>query len=218
MVQRLLASLALSLCAAAAQAAGPLVELKTSLGNIVLELNPEQAPKTVDNFLQYVQSGYYNGTIFHRVIDSFMIQGGGIDASFKEKRTRAPIENEASNGLSNDTGTIAMARTSDPDSATAQFFINVKNNAFLNYQGADNRGYAVFGKVISGMDVVRKIEKLPTQTKGMYANVPVEPPIIESARVIEAPPEKAQASAPAPLRTPKKPTPTPPKSRKANNP
>jgi peptidyl-prolyl cis-trans isomerase A (cyclophilin A) len=139
------------------------VRLSTSLGDIVVELDKAKAPKTVDNFVQYVKAGHYNGTVFHRVIDNFMIQGGGMTADLKEKPTRPPIPLEARNGLNNDRGTIAMARTPDPNSATAQFFINVKDNAFLNAaQARDGHGYAVFGKVVSGMDVVDKIRAVPT--------------------------------------------------------
>ncbi len=174
---------------AGAMAADPQVDLKTNLGTIRLELYPAAAPKTVENFLQYVKDGQYSGTIFHRVIDGFMIQGGGYDKNFKEKATRAPIVNEAQSGmkagLQNNTGTIAMARTSDPNSATAQFFINVNNNAFLNYPGQDGHGYAVFGKVVSGMDVVNKIAKLPTGPGGpMPRDVPKQPVVIESATVV----------------------------------
>ena len=139
------------------------VKLATSMGDIVVELDAAKAPKTVDNFVQYVKAGHYNGTVFHRVINNFMIQGGGMTADLKEKTTRAPIPLEARNGLNNDRGTIAMARTPDPNSATAQFFINVKDNDFLNAaRAADGNGYAVFGKVISGMDVVDKIRAVPT--------------------------------------------------------
>ena len=174
---------------AGAVAADPQVDLKTNLGTIRLELYPAAAPKTVANFLQYVKDGQYNGTIFHRVIDGFMIQGGGFDKNFKEKSTRAPIVNEAQSGmkagLQNNTGTIAMARTSDPNSATAQFFINVNNNTFLNYPGQDGYGYAVFGKVVSGMDVVNKIAKAPTGPGGpMGSDVPKQQVVIESATVV----------------------------------
>src|SRR3982751_4212582 len=143
---------------AGALAADPQVDLRTNLGTIRLELYPAAAPKTVENFLQYVKDGHYNGTIFHRVIDGFMVQGGGFDKSMKQKPTRAPVQNEAKNGLKNEVGTLAMARTSDPHSASAQFFINVKDNGFLNQaQAQDGWGYAVFGKVVSGMDVVMKM-------------------------------------------------------------
>ncbi|MCL2590439.1 MAG: peptidylprolyl isomerase [Betaproteobacteria bacterium] len=210
MVKQLLASLACGLCAFVAHAANPQVELKTSLGEIVLELNDGLAPKTVANFLQYVRSGFYNGTIFHRVIKGFMIQGGGMDGTFKEKPTRAPIENEASNGLKNEAGTVAMARTNDPHSATAQFFINAANNSFLDFRSHDqnNWGYAVFGKVIKGMDVVHKIENLPTHSRGMHGDVPVDTVVIESARILE--------NAPAPEKTPEPAKAPAPKSKNAS--
>jgi cyclophilin family peptidyl-prolyl cis-trans isomerase len=161
----------------------PHVLLKTSMGNIVLELDPEKAPKSVDNFLAYVKSGQYKGTIFHRVIDGFMIQGGGFDKAMKQKPTKAPIQNEAKNGLKNERYTVAMARTGNPHSATAQFFINVNDNEALDYPGQDGWGYAVFGKVIEGQDVVDKITKVPTGDNGMYQNVPTTPIIIESASI-----------------------------------
>ena len=154
--------------------------LKTNKGTIKLELNGAKAPITVENFLGYVDAGYYDGTIFHRVIPNFMIQGGGFSPDFKEKSTRAPIKNEADNGLENNRGTIAMARTGVVDSATAQFFINLKDNDFLNHGGRDF-GYAVFGRVIEGMDVVDEIAKAPTERKGPHEAVPVEPVVIESA-------------------------------------
>ena len=175
---------AMSPALAAGPAASPQVSLKTSAGEIVLELNAEKAPKSVDNFLQYVKSGQYDGTIFHRVIDGFMIQGGGFDASMKEKPTRASIANEAKNGLKNAAYTVAMARTSDPDSATAQFFINVADNAALDYPSRDGAGYAVFGKVIKGNDVVDKIRAVQTTDRGMNQNVPVKPVIITTARIL----------------------------------
>ncbi|HEX2650382.1 MAG TPA: peptidylprolyl isomerase [Burkholderiales bacterium] len=176
----------LSVAAAApgAAAADPQVDMKTNLGTIRLELYPAKAPKSVANFLQYVKDGQFNGTIFHRVIPNFMIQGGGFDKSMKQKDTRAPIENEAKNGLKNDLGTIAMARTNQPHSASAQWFINLKNNDFLNYPGQDGWGYAVFGKVVSGMDVVNKIAKVPTGSSGMHQDVPREPVVIESVTVV----------------------------------
>lgn len=165
----------------------PYVELETTMGNIVIELNQEKAPNTVANFLAYVKSGHYDGTIFHRVIDGFMIQGGGMDANMKEKSTNAPIQNEADNGLKNEVGTIAMARTSDPHSATAQFFINVKDNSFLNFSGKNPQGwgYAVFGKVTEGMDIVNKIKGVPTGKYGFHADVPTTPVVITHAKVIE---------------------------------
>lgn len=164
----------------------PVVQLDTSMGPITIELNAEKAPITVQNFLDYVEAGHYNGTIFHRVIPNFMVQGGGMDAEMNEKSTKAPIKIEADNGLKNDTGTIAMARTQDPNSATSQFFINVKDNDFLNHSGKSVQGwgYTVFGKVTSGMDVVYKIESVPTSRVGMHADVPTEPVVINSAKVI----------------------------------
>jgi cyclophilin family peptidyl-prolyl cis-trans isomerase len=180
----LVTALALSSAFYGAHAAdNPKVALKTNMGEIVLELYPEKAPKSVENFLQYVKSGHYNGTIFHRVISNFMIQGGGFDRDMKQKPTNPPIENEAKNGLKNDTYTVAMARTSAPHSASAQFFINVKNNSFLDYPGQDGWGYAVFGKVIKGTDVVDKIKMVETTNSGMYQSVPVQPVVIESATI-----------------------------------
>ncbi|WP_425494727.1 peptidylprolyl isomerase [Pandoraea cepalis] len=168
-----------------AQDVQPQVQFKTSAGNFVVELNPKAAPKTVENFLQYVNSGFYNGTIFHRVIGNFMIQGGGFTPEMNEKPTRAPIPIESQNGLKNVTGTIAMARTSNPNSATAQFFINVKDNASLDYPNPDGYGYAVFGKVVSGMDTVEKIKGVATTRKGMYQDVPATPVVIESVSVVK---------------------------------
>lgn len=159
----------------------PKVSMKTSFGEIVLELNPEKAPKSVDNFLQYVKAGHYNGTTFHRVIEGFMIQGGGYDAKGNEKPTRAPIPIESKNGLRNQVYTVAMARTGDPNSATSQFFINVNNNRFLDYPGQDGYGYTVFGKVIKGTEVVDKIKAVETGRRDM----PVTPVIIESATIID---------------------------------
>jgi peptidyl-prolyl cis-trans isomerase A (cyclophilin A) len=177
------AALVLALCAAPCAFAQK-VKLATSMGDIVLELDAAKAPKTVDNFLQYVKAGQYNGTVFHRVIPNFMVQGGGMTPDLKEKPTRAPIPLEARNGLANARGTVAMARTADPNSATAQFFINVKDNDFLNAeQSHDGNGYAVFGKVVSGMDVVDKIRAVPTGHKGMYDDVPNTPVIIKQATV-----------------------------------
>jgi len=164
----------------------PVVELDTTMGAIVIELNEEKAPKTVENFLNYVKSGHYDGTIFHRIIDGFMIQGGGMDADMNEKGTNAPIENEADNGLKNEAGTLAMARTQDPHSATSQFFVNVKDNDFLNHTGknAQGWGYTVFGKVTSGMDVIEKMRGVPTGRFGMHADVPKEAVIINSATIV----------------------------------
>ena len=164
----------------------PVVQFDTTHGAIVIELNAEKAPVTVANFIDYVESGHYDGTIFHRVIDGFMIQGGGMDADMNEKRTGTPIKNEADNGLKNDIGTIAMARTQDPHSATAQFFINVKNNDFLNYSSPTPQGwgYAVFGKVTDGMDVINQIKGVATGRYGYHSDVPSTPIVINSAKVI----------------------------------
>ena len=161
-----------------------LVKLETSMGDIVIELNEQDAPVTVKNFIEYVEQGHFNGTIFHRVIPNFMIQGGGFTADMERKETRDPIVNEASNGLGNDRGTIAMARTNDPDSATCQFFINHRNNRSLNYIKNVNPGYTVFGKTIEGMDVVDAIAKVKTTTRMGMNDVPVEPVIIISAKVV----------------------------------
>lgn len=181
---QLMSALSLTGAAYSAHAAEtPHVSLKTNMGEIVLELYPEKAPKSVANFLQYVKTGHYNGTIFHRVIDNFMIQGGGFDKNMSQKPTNPPIENEAKNGLKNETYTVAMARTSSPHSASAQFFINVKNNSFLDYPSQDGWGYAVFGKVIKGTDVVDKIKAVETTTVGPFQNVPAKPVVIESASV-----------------------------------
>ncbi len=164
-------------------ATNPRVLLDTTKGRIVLELYAAKAPKTVKNFLDYVKAGQYNGVIFHRVIPGFMVQGGGFTPDMKEKATRASIQNEADNGLSNDRGTIAMARTADPHSASAQFFINLKDNDFLNHSGknAQGWGYAVFGKVVEGMDVVDQIAQVRTGRKGMHDDVPVEAVVIQKA-------------------------------------
>lgn len=173
----------LSLATAAAQ--NPTVTLETTLGRISIELYPDKAPGTVENFLEYVNAGFYDGTIFHRVIANFMIQGGGMDADLKRKQTRAPIPNEADNGLKNERGTIAMARTPDPNSATAQFFINLVGNAPLDHRdkSASGWGYTVFGKVISGMDVVDAIGQVPTSTKNGMRDVPMSPVEIKKAWV-----------------------------------
>jgi cyclophilin family peptidyl-prolyl cis-trans isomerase len=160
------------------------VKLETSMGDIVIELNEEASPITVKNFLRYVEEGFYDGTIFHRVIPDFMIQGGGFTAEMVQKKPHPPIVNEASNGLKNDRGTIAMARTANPDSATSQFFINHKNNDFLNYAGQSKPGYTVFGKVVEGLDVVDAIAAVKTTRKGRYSDVPVEPVVIKSAKVV----------------------------------
>jgi cyclophilin family peptidyl-prolyl cis-trans isomerase len=157
------------------------------MGVIVLELNQEKAPKTVENFLQYVNNGHYKGTLFHRVIDGFMIQGGGFDKNMMQKPTQAPVKNEAQNGLRNLPYSVAMARTGDPHSATAQFFINVGNNGALDYPGSDGFGYTVFGRVIKGMDVVEKIKSVPVANAGQHQNVPVTPVVIESATLLKNP-------------------------------
>lgn len=159
------------------------VILTTNHGNIKLELYADKAPKTVENFIAYVNAGHYNGTIFHRVIDGFMVQGGGFEPGMKQKPTNAPVENEAKNGLKNEPYTVAMARTSDPHSASAQFFINVKNNSFLDYPGQDGWGYCVFGKVVEGMDVVDKIRAVKTTRTGMFSDVPVDNVVIEKAEL-----------------------------------
>jgi peptidyl-prolyl cis-trans isomerase A (cyclophilin A) len=170
--------------------AGPKVEFKTTMGNFVVELDADKAPKTTANFLNYVKSGFYNGTIFHRVIDGFMIQGGGFTPDLMQKPTDAPVASEASNGLKNNTYTIAMARTSDPDSATAQFFINVKDNTSLDYPNAMGNGYTVFGKVISGTQTIDAIRKVPTMVAsapriGRMGDVPSKTVTIESATILK---------------------------------
>ena len=180
----LVAALALALPVAAADQT---VKLATSEGEIVVELDRAKAPKTVDNFLGYVKSGHYDGTIFHRVIPNFMIQAGGMDKAMNEKPTKAPIPLESRNGLKNERGAIAMARTGDPNSATAQFFINVKDNPFLDQPTSrDGNGYAVFGKVVSGMEVVDKIRMVPTGDRGEHQNVPLQPVTIQRATVVSA--------------------------------
>ncbi len=175
------------LSARAEKRSNPLVKLETSMGEITVELYADKAPATAANFLQYVKDGFYNGTIFHRVIPTFMIQGGGFDAQMNQKPTKSPIQNEADNGLKNEAYTLAMARTMDPNSATAQFFINVADNQFLNHTAKTPQGwgYAVFGKVVKGQDVVEKIKAVPTGNKGMHQNVPVEPVTIIKATVVE---------------------------------
>ena len=183
-----LASLVLasaSTWASAQSAANPRVKFATSQGEFVVELEPAKAPKTVENFLQYVNDKHYEGTVFHRVIDGFMIQGGGFTADMQQKPTRAPIPLEAKNGLKNDRYTIAMARTGNPNSATSQFFINVKDNAMLNAPNPDGHGYAVFGKVVEGTTVVDKIKAVATGNKGPHQNVPNTPVTITSATVVK---------------------------------
>ncbi len=166
----------------------PIVLMSTSMGDVKIELFKDKAPKTVENFLGYVNDEFYDGTIFHRVIPRFMIQGGGFAPDMKQKPTKAPVKNEAGNGLKNDLGTLAMARTSDVDSATAQFFVNVKDNDFLNHKNDSLQGfgYCVFGKVIEGLKVAQKIAGVQTGTKGTYEDVPVEPVVIKSMRVVSA--------------------------------
>lgn len=164
--------------------AGPTAELQTSLGKIVVELDAGKAPKSVQNFVQYANDGFYNGTIFHRVIPGFMIQGGGFTPDMTQKNAARKVDNEARNGLRNDRGTIAMARTTEPHSASSQFFINHRDNAALNYPGHDGWGYAVFGKVTQGMDVVDAIAKVSTGNRGMHQNVPLEPIVIQSVKIL----------------------------------
>ena len=183
-----LSLLAAGLLVSLAAWAAPTVEMTTNLGKITLELYPEKAPKTVEFFLYNAKHGFYEATIFHRVIDGFMIQGGGFNSSMEEKKTRTPaLQNEANNGLSNDRGTVAMARTQDPHSARVQFFINLKDNDSLNHPNRNDPsgfGYAVFGKVTAGMDVVDKIAKVPTGNAGYYENVPTTPVVIQSVKII----------------------------------
>lgn len=174
----------ISLATGGAHAANPQVEISTSLGPITVELFADKAPKSVANFLQYAKDGFYKDTVFHRVIPNFMIQGGGFDATMNQKPTRPPVENEAKNGLKNERGTLAMARTPNPHSATAQFFINHKNNSFLDYPGQDGWGYAVFGKVTTGMDVVDKISGVPTGSHPSgHRDVPQTPVVIKAITV-----------------------------------
>lgn len=184
-MKKLLSALGASLLfSSLSLAAGPQVEIKTNQGSIYVELNPEKAPVTVKNFLQYVKEGFYNGTIFHRVMPGFMIQGGGFEPGMKEKATQDPIANEAKNGLKNVAGSIAMARRQDPNSATAQFFINHVDNPMLDYPRPDGAGYAVFGQVVQGMEVVQKIARVPTGNAGFHQNVPVTPVVIESVKLL----------------------------------
>ncbi len=175
-----------SVASAAPQGADPKVRLATSMGDIVLQLDPARAPLTVANFLQYVRDGHYDGTVFHRVIDGFMIQGGGFTPAMQQKSTRAPIKLEAANGLKNDRYTVAMARTGNPDSATAQFFINVADNAMLNAPSPDGHGYAVFGRVVEGREVVDKIRAVATGNRDGHQNVPATPVVIQSAKVVDS--------------------------------
>jgi len=185
MLKKLFVFTAAAVVPMGASAADPQVDVKTSLGSFRVELYPAKAPKSVENFLQYVKSGHYNGTVFHRVIPGFMVQGGGMTPDMNQKPTRAPIPIESKNGLKNEVGTLAMARTSDPNSATAQFFINVNDNACLSYPGQDGYGYTVFGKVVSGMDVVKKIAQTATGPGGPFpTDVPKERVTIKSARIV----------------------------------
>jgi len=181
--------LALGAGASASQAAvpaNPVVEMVTSVGTVKIELYADKAPKTVENFLQYAKDKFYDGTVFHRVIPGFMVQGGGFSADMEQKKTREPVPNEAQNGLKNETGTLAMARTSNPHSATAQFFINVANNDFLNFTGPTQQGfgYSVFGRVTEGMDVINKIVGVPTGNRSGHQNVPLKPIVIQSMRIV----------------------------------
>jgi peptidyl-prolyl cis-trans isomerase A (cyclophilin A) len=185
-------------------AASPVVIMETNMGTIEIELNEEKAPITVKNFLSYVDDKFYDNTIFHRVINGFMIQGGGFEEGMKEKKTKAPIVNEAKNGLRNDEGTIAMARTGDPNSATAQFFINVNSNDNLNYPQPDGHGYAVFGKVLKGMHVVNRIKMVKTGNIGMHQNVPMDTVLIKSVRRAGAAEAPAAPAAEAPKAPEKK--------------
>ena len=192
LIRQLLISLVLISATINVYATNISVEMKTNLGNVVLELYPDKAPKTVENFLKYVEDGFYKNTVFHRVIPGFMIQGGGFDTALKQKPTRSPVQNEADNGLKNEVGTIAMARTQDPHSASAQFFINVANNEFLNFKAPNQKGYgyAVFGKVTQGIDIVNKIASIPTGSGGPFSgDVPKSTVIIED--IVKLPiPEK----------------------------
>ncbi len=182
----ILAALSMLPITTTANETNPMIKLTTSMGEITIEMYPNEAPATVQNFLNYVESGFFDGLIFHRVIEGFMIQGGGFAPDMQQKKSGEPIQNEADNGLKNETGTLAMARTGDPHSATAQFFINLENNDFLNHTGKNPQGwgYAVFGKVTEGLDVVDKIGSVSTYTAGAYSDVPVEPVIIENVQVI----------------------------------
>jgi peptidyl-prolyl cis-trans isomerase A (cyclophilin A) len=186
----------------------PQLEFQTNIGSFIVELYPDRAPKTVANFMQYVQSGFYTGTMFHRIIDRFMVQGGGFAADFQEKSTYNPIENEANNGLKNEPGTLAMARAFEPNSARSQFFINLSDNKFLNFYKPDPAyfGYCVFGKVIRGMTIVEKMAKIPTRSVGKFDNVPVENVVIEKVSTLDTPVEPEQ-----PVRA----VPTPPSSKPA---
>jgi peptidyl-prolyl cis-trans isomerase A (cyclophilin A) len=182
-----------------AHAANPQVEIRTNQGSFVVELYPDKAPKTVANFLQYVTSDFYPGTVFHRTIDRFMIQGGGLTEDLQHKMTMPPIENESNNGLKNELGTLAMARAFDPNSGTSQFFINLTDNKFLNYYKPDPHyiGYCVFGKVVRGLEVIKRIGQVPTHTTGQFADVPVEPVVIQQVSILSSPIDAAGEIKPA---------------------
>lgn len=199
MRSKILLFLFLLVTSIAAQAANPQVEFRTNKGTFVVELYPDKAPKTVANFLQYVESNFYPGTVFHRTIDRFVIQGGGFTADMQQKLTMPPVINESNNGLKNEPGTLAMARAFDPNSGTSQFFINLDDNKFLNYYKPDPHyiGYCVFGKVIRGMDVVKNIGKTPTHTLGQLTDVPLEPIVIETIGLLVSPIETADGNQPA---------------------
>ena len=199
MRSKFLLFLFLLIASASAFAANPQVEFRTNKGSFVVELYPAKAPKTVANFLQYVESGFYPGTVFHRTVDRFVIQGGGFTPDMQQKLTMAPVINESNNGLKNEPGTLAMARAFDPNSGTSQFFINLNDNKFLNYYRPDPHyiGYCVFGKVVRGMDIVESIGKTPTHTAGQFTDVPLEPIVIENASLLARPVETAGDSKPS---------------------
>ena len=199
MRSKFLLFLFLLIASASAFAANPQVEFRTNKGSFVVELYPDKAPKTVANFLQYVESNFYPGTVFHRTIDRFVIQGGGFTPDMQQKLTMAPVINESNNGLKNEPGTLAMARAFDPNSGTSQFFINLNDNKFLNYYRPDPHyiGYCVFGKVVRGMDIVESIGKTPTHTAGQFTDVPLEPIVIENASLLASPVETAGDSKPS---------------------
>lgn len=199
MQSKILFFLLFLLASVSASAANPQVEIDTNQGSFVVELYPDKAPQTVANFLKYVENGFYPGTVFHRTINRFMIQGGGFTSDLKEKLTLPPIVNESNNGLKNEPGTLAMARAFEPNSGTSQFFINLNDNKFLNYYKPDPHyiGYCVFGKVIHGMDVIERIGETPTHSAGQYTNVPVQPVIIEKVGILASPIDTAGATEPA---------------------
>ncbi|MCU0868073.1 MAG: peptidylprolyl isomerase [Burkholderiales bacterium] len=186
LLSRAVATIALAALPGAVALAAPVVEIETSMGAMTLELDAERAPKTVANFLQYAKDGFYKGTIFHRVIPGFMVQGGGFTPDMQQKPTREPVPIESRNGLKNLTGTIAMARTRDPNSATAQFFINVVDNAMLDHPKPDGHGYTVFGRVTRGMEVAQKIVEVPTRSVGPFQDVPATPITISNVRIVKA--------------------------------